>query len=41
MRVYEEYIVLMPITPTNADTIVVCIKDLLLRMNPRIQDAQG
>ena len=35
----EEYIGLMPVAQTNADTIVVCIKDVLLHMNLRIQDA--
>ena len=29
----EEYIGLMPVAQTNPDTIVVCIKDVLLRMN--------
>ena len=28
-----------PVAQTNADTIVVCIKDVLLHMNLRIQDA--
>ena len=37
----EEYIGQMPVTQTNADTIVVCIKDVLLHMNLRIQDARG
>ena len=32
---------LMPVAQTNADTIVVCIKDILLHMNFRIQDARG
>ena len=41
MIVCKEYIGLMPVTQTNADTIVVCIKDMLLRMNLRIQDAVG
>ena len=31
----------MPVTLTNADTIVTCIKDVLLRINLRIQDALG
>ena len=31
----------MPVAQTNADTIVSCIKDVLLRMNLRIQDARG
>ena len=38
MRVCEEYIGLMPVTQTNANTSVICIKDLL-SMNLRIQDA--
>ena len=33
MRVCEEYIGLMPVSQTNADTIVICIKDMLLHMN--------
>ena len=37
MTVCEEYIGLMPVAKTNADTIVVCIKDLLLRKNIRIK----
>ena len=37
----QEYIGLMPDAQTNADRIVVCIKDVLLRMSPRIQDAHG
>ena len=37
----QEYIGLMPDAQTNADKIVVCIKDVLLRMNLRIQDAHG
>ena len=41
MTVCEEYIGLMPVTQTNADTIVICIKDVLLQMNLRIQDACG
>ena len=41
MTVYEKYIGLMPVTQTSADTIVVCIKDVLLHMNFRIQDARG
>ena len=41
MTVCEEYIGLMSVTQTNADTIVICIKDVLLRMNVRIQDAHG
>ena len=31
----------MPVAQTNADTIVVCIKDVLLHMNLRIQDFHG
>ena len=41
MTVCEEYIGLMPDTQTNEDTIVICINDVLLRMNLRIQDARG
>ena len=41
MTVCEEYIGLMPVSRTNADTIVVCINGVLLRMNLRIQDACG
>ena len=41
VTVCEEYIGLMPVAQTNADIIVVCIKDVLLRMNLRIQDARG
>ena len=41
MTVCEEYIGLMPVAQTDADTIVVCIKDVLLYMNLRIQDARG
>ena len=41
MTVCEEYIGLMPVAQTNADTIVVCIKDVLLHMNHKIQDACG
>ena len=40
MTVCEEYIGLIPVAQTNADTIVVCIKDVLLRMSLRIQDAR-
>ena len=40
MTVCKEYIGLMPLAPTNADTIVVCIMDMLLHMNLRIQDAR-
>ena len=39
MTVCEECIGLMPVTQTNADTIVVCIKDVLLYMNLRFQEA--
>ena len=41
MTVCEEYIGLMPVTQTEADTIVVCIKDVLLCMNLGIQDTHG
>ena len=41
ITVCEEYIGLMTFTHTNADTIVVCIKNVLLRMYLRIQDACG
>ena len=41
MTVCEEYIGLMPVTQANADIIVICIKDVLLQMNLRIQDAHG
>ena len=41
MTLCEDYIGLMPVAQTNADTIVVCIKDVLLHMNLRIQDARG
>ena len=41
MTVCEEYICLMPVTRTNANTIVIYIKDVLLCMNHRIQDARG
>ena len=41
MTVSEEYIGLMLVAQTNADTVVVCIKDVLLCMNLRIQDARG
>ena len=34
-------ICLMPVAQTNADTIVVCIKDVLLHMNIRIKNACG
>ena len=37
----KEYIGLMPVAQRNADTIVVCIKDVLLCMNLRVQDARG
>ena len=33
MTVCDKFIGLMPVTQTNADTIVVCIKDVLLCMN--------
>ena len=41
MRPCKEYIGLMPVTQTNADKIVICIKDVLLHMNLGIQDACG
>ena len=41
MTVCEEYIDLMPVAQTNADTIVIYIKDVLLLMNLRIHDAHG
>ena len=41
MTVCEEYIGLMPVAQTNTGTIVVYIKDVLLHMNLRIQDAHG
>ena len=41
MIVCEEYIGMMSFVQTNADTIVVCIKDVLLRMYLRIHDAGG
>ena len=41
MTVCEEYTGMMPVAKTNADTIVVCIKDVLLCMNLRIQDTCG
>ena len=41
MTVCEEYIGLMPVTRTNANTIAVCIPDVLMCMNHRIQDACG
>ena len=31
----------VPVAQTNADTIVVCIKVVLLHMNLRIPDARG
>ena len=37
----EEYIGLMPVAQTIGDTVVVCIKDMLLDMNLRVQDAHG
>ena len=37
----HEYIGLMPVAQTNADTINVCFKDVLLRMNFRIKDVLG
>ena len=41
MTVCKEYIGLMPVAQTNADTVVICIKDVLLHMNLRIQDLVG
>ena len=41
MRVCKEYIGMMPVTQTNADTIIIYIKDVLLHMNLRIQDTHG
>ena len=41
MTVCEEYIGLMPFAQTNADTIVVGSKDVLLCMYLRTQDARG
>ena len=41
MTVCEEYIGLVPVDQTDADSIAICIKDVLLRMNLRIQDARG
>ena len=41
MAVCEEYIGVMPVTQTNGGTIVICIKDVLLHMNLRIQNACG
>ena len=41
MTVHDDYIGLMPVAQTNADTIVSCNKDVLLYMNIRIQDARG
>ena len=38
MTLCKKYIGLMLVAQTNADTIVVCIKDVLLRMILRIQD---
>ena len=40
MTVCEEYIGLMPVAQTNADTIAFCIKDVQLLMNLRIQYAR-
>ena len=40
-EVCEEYIVLMAVSHTNADTIVICIKDVLVHMDLRVQDARG
>ena len=41
MRVCWEYIGLLPVAQTNRDTVVICIKDVLLLMNLKIQDARG
>ena len=41
MTVCEEYIDLMPVTQTNVDKIVICIKVVLLCINLRIQAAHG
>ena len=41
MIVCKEYIDLMPVAQTNADTKVICTKDVLLHVNIRIQDARG
>ena len=41
MTVCEEYIGLMTVAQTNADTIVVCITDILMHMNLRIQGVCG
>ena len=41
MTVCEEYIGLVPVDQTDADSIVICIKDVLLHMNLKIQDACG
>ena len=41
MIVCEEYIGLMPVAQTNADLIVICMNDVLLRVNLKIQDARG
>ena len=40
MTVFGEYIGLMPVAQINADTIVVCIQNVLLHTNRRIQDAR-
>ena len=39
--VCEAYIALIPTAQTNADIFVICIKDVVLHMNLRIQDACG
>ena len=41
MIVCEEYIGLMPVTQTNADTIAVCNPDMPLCVNLIIKDAHG
>ena len=41
MTVCMECISLTPVAQTNADTIVICINDVLLRVNLKIQDAHA
>ena len=41
MTVCEEYIGLMPVAQPDADTTVICIKNVMLCMNLRIQDGRG
>ena len=38
MALCEEHIGLMPVAQLNTDTVVICIKDVMLRLNLRIQD---